>query len=948
MAQLVCPSCTFSTAGDGEVACPSCGSTLAQSDGSQALGTSGEVEQLSADVREAFQICDFRLHADDIGWSTSSGFSSESVGWLAQAGELVPGTRLGEFEILEEVGRGGMGIVYRARQTSLNRVVAMKVLPAFSHRGDSAVRRFRTEAKAVARLNHPNVVPVYAQGEYKGHLYYAMELIEGLSLDNVIQSQPELLSSTFQREDPQAKPLASSALTSIPIDERQLGAEECAPPPATSPPPHRTLDDFRRIATLVAGVADGLAHAYEHGVIHRDIKPHNLLLGEDGRLHITDFGLAQLADEPHLTKSGEVMGTAAYLSPEQVRGDVGAIDHRTDVYSLGATLYELLTLRRPFEGKTRDQILRGICSTEPARPRRWDKRVPVDLETVCLRAMDKDPGYRYPTALAMADDLRRFAQGRPIVSRRVGHLETAFKWACGHRAAALAIVTTTVAVVLGAGLIQHSRISGRERADNLLQTAYERLAYFDYRNPDLVKDAIAQASVLPADPVQLNLTRALASLGMADETTAMEHLDSVLRLDPSNSPAMYMRAWAQRRIGDHQSLYETLEKADRMGGPSTADAWFFRGLAAHFDDPTFAVECYREANTLRSGQNEFYPQAALHLARAHNQQLYVSRILDNFEEARAALRQLIDQEQYGAYPHYLLSIAHRLAAETYEADLDVQRTDLASHHFAAALGWARAGNVKDPMDDLPPTAEAECLESVGRLEEAIEARTQAIDLAQTPRRRWQGYHYRWRLYYWTGQFDPALADLDTCAAFDPDSRFYAHVYPALVLAEAGRTEEALFRARALAEGDRAGAQAVLWSATCLRLLGQAGEANDLLSDQADRVDFSGGLVHPQSEQWIEALYAFSLGDAGFDDLVKHTEEMPSPRKLRGEAHFHAAAKALAEGRREEAFEHFTGAYRSFDGELACTFHAKAIRWRMWNDTDWPEWIATLPLGDPLE
>jgi serine/threonine protein kinase/tetratricopeptide (TPR) repeat protein len=898
---------------------------------------------LVEDLRAAFESCANWLGESDRSRGPGLEYRSAPFAVPCGAATLVTGSRLDDFEVLDELGRGGMGVVYRARQTSLDRDVALKVLPATAGRGPSAVHRFRTEAQAVARLNHPNVVPIYAQGEHDGHLYYAMELIDGTSLDVVIRSRPELLTSSFWRslagKSAVVKPGELMQPAGYCPEARGSGNQQSDGPAATA----RTLEDFRRVSALVAGVADGLAHAYTNGVIHRDIKPHNLLLGSDGRLHITDFGLAHLIDEPHLTMTGEVMGTAAYLSPEQVRGDIGRIDFRTDIYSLGATLYELLTRHRPFEGETRDQILTGFCTSEPRRPRHWDKRIPRDLETICLRAMDKDPARRYPTAAAMAEDLCRFAEGRPILSRRVGPVETGVKWVRRHRAVTLAAMATTAALAFAAGLILSAVGSRHEEAASLLRAAYERLAYLDYRRPELVAEDIERAEALGADPVQLGLVKALAKLGATDEPAAIEHLQPVLDAEPNDARALYMLAWAQWRSGDQTASVETFRNADDLGGPTSDDGWFFRGLAAHFDRPEMAMESYRQANALRALQNEFYPQAVLHLARAYSQQLYVTRDTASFPEAEANLRQLIEHKYYGAYPYYLLSIAHRLTAESYENDGDSTNDATVEYHWGEALNWARGGQLADAADERPVTAEAECLESMGRWEEAIAARTRAIALADTSREQWEGYHYRWRLYYWTDRFDAALADLEACRGYTEGSLFYDHAYRALVRAEVGDMELALSDARAMADDDPSNAYHALWSATTLRLLDRPEEAYELLSARAGQVDFARDLVHPQSAAWMGALYGFCLGETDFDALVSLADASHSPRKLRAEAHFHAAAKSLAEGDRAEALEHLTKAYRCYDGELGYTFHAKVILEKMREDTNRPHYIP--PVDD---
>ncbi len=958
MVQPVCPSCTATVTAGAHVpdgTCPRCGCPLAATDvaasrsaercaGNREVlagGPDAANEILIADLREAF-----KLDVDALGSAgpcrLGRGLDSSQVfaGSLA-ANTLPPGSRLDDFEIVGNLGYGGMGVVYRARQLSLGREVALKVLPGCARHGPTAVQRFQTEAQAAARLHHTNIVSIYAQGEHDDHFYYAMELVDGVGLDTVIHRRPDLLSSTPARRGPSAEPSPENRGRSVPDStDRQLAgpARETAGTSRTE----WTLADYRHMAALMSEVADALDCAHRHGVIHRDVKPHNLLLGKNDRLHLTDFGLARLTDEPHLTVSGELMGTPAYLSPEQVRGDTTRIDHRTDIYSLGVTLYEVLTRCKPFDGETREQIVTGICTTEPVAPRRLDPSIPVDLETICLRAMEKDRERRYPTAAWLAQDLRRFADGRPILSRRRSRLEKAAKWVRQHKAITTATAAMALAGLLATGWAWSVSAAHHREARQLLRDAYERLAYFDYRTPELAQADIARAAALGADPDELSLVQALACLGATDQASALRELQAVLENDPTDLRAWYMLAWAQWRDRQRAQSRATFEQAEQLGPPTTADAWFFRGLAIHFDEPLRAIESYRQATALRAREHGFYPLAVLHLARARNQQLYTTRRLDAFPEADASLRQLIDHEQYGAYPYYLLSITHRLAAEIYLQNGGTQDDTLVADHFAEALEWARRGQELEPSYDRPITAEAECLESMGRYAEAIAARTRAIAVAAKQRAQCEGYHYRWRLYYWTGELDAALEDAVVHAGCDPKSRFYAHVYPALILAEMGRMDEALAHARALSDEAPENAQAVLWSATCLRLLGWPAEAQALLADRADAVDFAAELVPPQSEEWVRALYAYCLDGGSRAALGGLAEAVAAPRKLWGEADFHTAALALAEGNGMAALEDFLRAYRSFDSEEGYTYHAKLICTRMQQDPTWPSWIPAAP------
>lgn len=824
---------------------------------------------------------------------------------FSEPAALPAGARLGDFEIVAELGRGGMGVVYRARQVSLGREVALKVLPGYARHAQRAIERFRTEAQAAARLHHTNIVSVYAQGEDNGHYFYAMEYVPGLSLDAAMRMRPELLGKSDGRPD------------------------------------------YRRIAGLLAEVADALEYAHRNGVIHRDVKPHNLLFSTDHRLHLTDFGLARLTNAPQLTLSGEVMGTPAYLSPEQIGGRSERIDHRTDVYSLGVTLYEVLTGERPFDADLREQILARITSEEPVPPRRISPSVPVELETICLRALEKEPDRRHRTAGELAEDLRRFAEGRPILSRRATLFEKAVKWARRHKALSAALAACVLVVVLGAGLAWTQLAARQREAQQLVTEAYEQLAYFDYRTPGLSESHIEPAAALGADADELAIVRALVQLGKGVWPAAIELLDGVVDRRPEDLRAAYLLAWAKRENGDYASSKATLASADERGPPSAPDAWFFRGLAVHFDDPEDASECYRKANALRAGEHTFYPQAVLHLARAHNQQLYASRTLEAFPAAVQNLELLVQHQYYGAYPYYLLSIANRLAAEVYR-DNPGTRAGVAARYYTEALRWAVEGQAVAPDNDRPLAAKAECLESMGRLVEAREARDAALAVADVDTRVWEAYHYRWRLNYWLGDHGAALADLERLQAFDPQSRFYRHVYPSWVLAELGEREAALEHARAIAAEQPDNALALIWSATCLRILGAADEAAALLEVSANQVDFGAELVPPQTEVWVRGLYEYCRGRGTLDRLTEMIALDDSPWKLLGEAYFHAGALRLANGDRAGAREAFLEAYRSFDTEMRYTYHARVVCVQMQNYLDWPPWVLVSSISGPKD
>jgi serine/threonine-protein kinase len=289
-----------------------------------------------------------------------------------------PRPALPGYEIIEEIGRGGMGVVYKARHVRLNRLVALKMILAGAHASDDQIARFHIEARAVAQIQHPGIVQIYEDGDHEGLPYFSLEFVPGGSLSQAIGGKPQ--------------------------------------------PP-------RSAATTVMALCRAMAEAHSRGIIHRDLKPANVLLTIDGQPKITDFGLARQMDEDsRQTRSGAIMGTPSYMAPEQAWGQTHEIGPLSDQYALGAILYDMLVGRPPFQGATTLETLELARTQEPVPPTRLQPNVPIDLETICLKALQKDPAKRYPDAAAMAEDLRRFLDGEPIVARPVGSLERLWRW----------------------------------------------------------------------------------------------------------------------------------------------------------------------------------------------------------------------------------------------------------------------------------------------------------------------------------------------------------------------------------------------------------------------------------------------------------------------------------------------------------------------------------------
>ncbi|HVS34766.1 MAG TPA: serine/threonine-protein kinase [Gemmataceae bacterium] len=336
-------------------------------------------------------------------------FAADLPPALAEAPTVAPGTAaesspitvrcIGDYELLEEIARGGMGVVFKARQVSLNRIVALKMILTGQFASAAEVQRFRTEAEAAANLDHPNIVPIYEVGEHEGQQYFSMKLVEGGSLAAEV---PKL------------------------------------------------VGEPRRAAQLLAAAARAVHHAHQRGVIHRDLKPANILLDRDGQPQITDFGLAKRAADVGQTHSGAIVGTPSYMAPEQASGRKGAVTTLADVYGLGAILYELLTGRPPFTGATPLDVMMQVLEKEPEPPTKVNPKADGDLEAICLKCLQKDPSRRYPTAAALAEELEHWLAGEPLTARPPSTAQLILRWLRKNiRAAAWVLLIGVLCGVVG-------------------------------------------------------------------------------------------------------------------------------------------------------------------------------------------------------------------------------------------------------------------------------------------------------------------------------------------------------------------------------------------------------------------------------------------------------------------------------------------------------------------
>jgi serine/threonine protein kinase/tetratricopeptide (TPR) repeat protein len=667
--------------------------------------------------------------------------------------------QVGDYRVIREVGRGGMGVVYEAEQVSLGRRVALKILPGVVAKDRKSLERFRREARAAARLHHTNIVPVFEVGQDGEVVFYAMQFIQGQGLEVVIdelarqrqksghgsaakvaaaaeEQKPGPLGSTL----PERTAALSRSPASLPVHDRtealaaslrarqvsrmaqslvtgtfavelvdpdrtgssngveatDVGDSQPSAAASMSPPSSssavlpggtqvsavessgKRLPFFRSVAQIGRQAAQGLAYAHARGVIHRDIKPSNLLLDSAGVVWIADFGLAK-ADDDGLTATGDILGTLRYMAPERFRGEG---DLRADVYALGLTLYELLTLRPGFESSDRLQMIERIKAEEPVRPRLLDNRIPRDLETIVLKAIDKDPDRRYPTADAMAEDLRRYLDDEPVLARRTTAVERYARWARrnpgiavlgGVLTAVLLLVTAASLIVAGnmkrlatergAAALEAERARGQEADQRALAEKAQREAEASAKEADAqrrrAEASFAQArSAVDESFTKISESQLLKAPGM--QPLRRELLQSALAFnegflkergdDPTvraELASAFLRAGKiHKELSDQRSAKVSFEKArelfETLAAANPGEPEFAHGLA----DSLYRLVRYQEAlaiwqRLVRPGEVRFQRE----LADAYNALGVTSgdpiKTLDAYQQSLAIREQLV-------------------------------------------------------------------------------------------------------------------------------------------------------------------------------------------------------------------------------------------------------------------------------------------------------------------
>jgi TolB-like protein/predicted Ser/Thr protein kinase/Flp pilus assembly protein TadD len=461
-------------------------------------------------------------------------------------------TEFGDYEMLEEVGRGGQGVVFRARQRSLNRIVALKVIGLGQWATKAHVKRFRLEAEAAASLDHPCIVPIYEVGERDGQCYFSMKFVEGGQLDEVVKHTPM---------------------------------------------------SIRQAVELIAKVARTVSYAHEHGILHRDIKPGNILLDAKGEPQLTDFGLARLVEsESTVTRTLEVLGTPSYMAPEQAAGNnpaAAGLTGATDVYGLGAVLYQLLTGHPPFAGGTTYETIKLLLETEPRSPRLWNPKIDRDVSTICLKCLEKDPQRRYSSALALAEDLERWLRHEPILARRTGVVGRGKKW-LQRNPTVVAVVALSLALMAAVGEIV-------SKSELFLRPATAGIAILPFQNLSNDKE---DASF--ADGVQDDLLTKLAKIAN-------------LKVISRTSVMGYQGKQNTREIGDALGVSHVLEGSVRKTGASLHIN--VQLIDTHTDSHLWAEEYDRDLKDVFAIQSEIAQKVAgqLHAKISAAEKLAIER-----------------------------------------------------------------------------------------------------------------------------------------------------------------------------------------------------------------------------------------------------------------------------------------------------------------------------------
>jgi tetratricopeptide (TPR) repeat protein len=784
-----------------------------------------------------------------------------SASWHADTDSLrIPG-----YEVQALLGRGGMGLVYQARHLRLNRLVALKMLITGAYAGPQERARFQREAEAVASLRHANVVHVYDVGEHNGWPYFTMELLEGGSLAQALAGTPK---------------------------------------PA------------RQAAALLTTLAEAVQAAHEAGIVHRDLKPANILLTAEGIPKVADFGLARHCDGGlALTLSGARIGTPSYMAPEQVIGKSGAIGPATDIYALGAVLYEMLTGRPPFRGETAAETERQLIDDAPVAPSRFNTKVPRDLETICLKCLYKEPERRYISATALADDLRRFGEGRAIQARPLSRREQLWRWGRRNPTGAALLVTALALIGLASGgalwLVEQraerrEEVAWRERelrnevGTAVSQAASFRKSFHFHEARQLLQQTRLRAERAGADDLCRRLDQVRFDLDLA------EHLDTarieaatleVGRYDPAAAEPLYASAFSEAGLGREGADIEAVAEVVRQSAVRAEIVAALDGWASITPDRSrrawlLAVARGADPHPTRDRlrQPELWQNGA-QLTRFVQE----SKVAELSPQLATALGRVARES--GGDAVALLSAAQARFPQDFWLNRELGWALYQVHRSDEALSYYRAALALRPKTSAVHNGIGAVLHDMGRMDEAIGHLQEALRLDPENVTALTNLAHSLNA---KGQMDKAIGHLQQAVRIEPKSAF-RHSNLGLALRDKGRLDEATEHfQQALGIEPR--------SALYHHNLGMAVWGNGRLDD---------GIVHLQQAVNIEpksALYHGNLGialrDKGrLDDAIGHFQQALSIDPTFALIHDNLGLAMRYKGRLDEAITHFQQAVR---------------------------------------
>ncbi|MCY2986811.1 MAG: protein kinase [Planctomycetota bacterium] len=797
-----------------------------------------------------------------------------------------PGTKVryfGDYELLEEIARGGMGVVYKARQISLNRIVALKLILAGQLASEQDIRRFRAEAVAAANLDHPGIVAIYEVGEQQGQQFFSMAFIEGESLAGKVARGP------------------------------------LAP---------------REAAEIIRAVTEAAQYAHERGVIHRDLKPANILLDAAGHPRITDFGLAKrVTGDSNLTASGQVMGTPSYMPPEQAAGKRHEIQPVSDVYALGAVLYTLLTGRPPFQAATPLDTLYQVLEQEPVAPRRLNARVPKDLETICFKAMEKDPANRYRTAGDMGADLDRYLNGFSIRARRVSPVGRTLRWVNRSRTVAASLVGV-VALALVATLFAYwSHVATVKLIELKLEQALIAALVGEF---DRANKLIDETEQLGAEPGRVQMLRGQVAFHCNDTEKAVHHLHAAVNLLPRSPAARAMLAVAYWQNLKWEECENALADLDELP-PVTPEDYLFKGYAEATRDPSRGLDSINEAVRLRPNWTMARALGA-EVRSWYAQDKADARVLEQAREDARIVKTLLPDKPIGP----LVSLYANLVAATIYVDqpdkhrdaLAAAKQDFESLGSFPDSGWSAFMRYRyleysleyREQDDAYRKQEYEALQEMDRARGKV-------------RSAWPATLYALVLYR-RGKCQEALQVLDGLAQDDLGA--FQDIMRMYLLPELPEGYQKAVRAYQDARGRYEGTS-LLFQHTVLYLLGQKKEAAAKYREmQLPKVlaDARGGSY--------AKLLEYNRGRGSSIDAVELLNAVKDSKYHECNAHFFIAMSLLADGDRTGARKHFAGCVATGCFDFDASDWSRTFLVRMHEDPNWPRWIPPKQSAEPQQ